>query len=145
VTFAIETGPEPAAVLKRLLDAADSPGVGVNLDPANLVMVTGDDPVAAARLLGPRVVHTHAKDGRKLQACDAAEVYGAFADGGFAQLEKRMGRLFEEVPLGAARWTGPLPGGARRGRYRATSPSSARPARTPPRTSARRCSSCATS
>ncbi|HOX08683.1 MAG TPA: sugar phosphate isomerase/epimerase family protein [Planctomycetota bacterium] len=101
VTFAIETGPEPAAVLRGLLDDAGSAGVGVNLDPANLAMVTGDDPVAAVATLGRYVVHTHAKDGRKLQACDAREVYGAFADGGFAALERRMGRLFEEVPLGA--------------------------------------------
>jgi sugar phosphate isomerase/epimerase len=101
VTFAVETGPEPAAVLARFLDAVDSPGVGVNLDPANLVMVVADDPVAAVRTLGKRIVHTHAKDGRQLRACSAAEVYGAFADGGFGALEARMGRLFEELPLGA--------------------------------------------
>jgi sugar phosphate isomerase/epimerase len=73
-------------------------------------MVTGDDPVAAARLLGPHIVHTHAKDGRQLRKCDAAEVYGAFAEGGFAALEARMGRLFEEVPLGqgAVDWDGYL-------------------------------------
>jgi L-ribulose-5-phosphate 3-epimerase len=101
VTFAIETGPEPAAVLGGLLDEAGSAGIGVNLDPANLVMVTADDPVAAVETLGRYIVHTHAKDGRQLQPCDAREVYGAFAEGGFGALEKRMGRLFEEVPLGA--------------------------------------------
>jgi len=100
VTLAIETGPEPAAVLRALLEAAGSPGVGVNLDPANLVMVTGDDPVAAVATLGAYIVHTHAKDGRKLRPCAAAEVYGAFAAGGFEQLERRMGKLFAEVPLG---------------------------------------------
>ncbi|MBN1556915.1 MAG: sugar phosphate isomerase/epimerase [Lentisphaerae bacterium] len=100
ITFAIETGPEPAAVLRAFLDDVGSEGIGVNLDPANLVMVVADDPVAAVRMLGGRIVHTHAKDGRRLQPCDAAEVYGAFADGGFAALEKRMGRLFEELPLG---------------------------------------------
>ena len=100
VTFAIETGPEIAERLKGFLDAVGSPGIGVNLDPANLVMVVADDPVAAALTLGPHIVHTHAKDGRQLQPCDPEEVYGAFADGGFGELEKRMGRLFEEVPLG---------------------------------------------
>ena len=39
--FAIETGPETSAVLKGFLDGLHSTGVGVNLDPANLVMVTG--------------------------------------------------------------------------------------------------------
>lgn len=45
--FAVETGPEPSARLKRFLDMLESRGVGVNLDPANLVMVSADDPVEA--------------------------------------------------------------------------------------------------
>ena len=40
--FAIETGPETSATLKKFLDSLGSTGVAVNLDPANLVMVTGD-------------------------------------------------------------------------------------------------------
>ena len=43
--FAIETGPEIADTLKIFLDSLNSKGVAVNLDPANFVMVTGDDPV----------------------------------------------------------------------------------------------------
>ncbi len=100
VSFAIETGPEPADVLRDFLREVDTPGVGVNLDPANFVMVTGEDPVRAVGILGPWIVHTHAKDGVKLADCDAREVYHAFASGGFGALVERMGRLFEEVPLG---------------------------------------------
>ena len=100
VTIAIETGPEKAVVLKRFLDDIGSRGMGVNLDPANLVMVTADDPVQAVSTLRGYIVHTHAKDGVQLQPCDPREVYGAFASGGFAKLEERMGRLFEELPLG---------------------------------------------
>ena len=40
--FAIETGPETSETLKKFLDSLGSRGVAVNLDPANLVMVTGD-------------------------------------------------------------------------------------------------------
>ncbi len=100
VTFAIETGPEKAVVLKAFLDDVASPGIGVNFDPANLVMVVADDPVKAVKTLGKYIVHTHAKDGVQYQPCDPEEVYGAFAEGGFAALEQRMGRLFAEVPLG---------------------------------------------
>jgi sugar phosphate isomerase/epimerase len=100
VTFAIETGPEKADTLKSFLDEVGSKGIGVNLDPANLVMVVGDDPVRAVSVLAPYIVHTHAKDGVQHQPCDAVEVYGAFADGGFGELEKKMGKLFSEVPLG---------------------------------------------
>jgi len=100
VAFAIETGPETATTLKAFLDRIDSPGMGVNLDPANLVMVVADDPAAAVRTLGRAIVHTHAKDGVQLQPCDPVKVYGAFADGGFAKLVEETGELFREVPLG---------------------------------------------
>lgn len=59
--FAIETGPETAATLKHFLDELHSTGVAVNLDPANLVMVTGDDPVQAVYTLKDYIVHTHAR------------------------------------------------------------------------------------
>lgn len=64
--FAVETGPESALRLKGFLDSLGSRGVAVNLDPANLVMVAGDDPVAAVHTLKNYIVHTHAKDGRML-------------------------------------------------------------------------------
>ena len=69
--FAIETGPEKAATLKEFLDGLHSTGVAVNLDPANFVMVTGDDPVQAVYTLKDYIVHTHAKDGRPLDQPDA--------------------------------------------------------------------------
>lgn len=74
--FAVETGPEPASVLRHFLDGLHSSGVAVNLDPANLVMVNRDDPVAAVHTLKDYIVHTHAKDGRQLHVCDPEIVYG---------------------------------------------------------------------
>ncbi|MHC4884719.1 MAG: sugar phosphate isomerase/epimerase family protein [Planctomycetota bacterium] len=100
VTFAIETGPEPATTLKGFLDEVGSPGIGVNMDPANLVMVCQDAPAEAVRTLGERIVHTHAKDGSNFQPCDPVQVYGSFADGGFEELVAKTGQLFEETPLG---------------------------------------------
>ena len=92
--FAVETGPETAAVLKVFLDSLHSTGVGVNLDPANLVMVTGDDPVAAVHTLKDYIVHTHAKDGVKLWDRDPELVYGIRED------PLVTSPSFEEVPLG---------------------------------------------
>lgn len=66
IKYAVETGPEKAAVLKGLLDEIASPYLGVNLDPANLVMCSDDDPVAATLLLKDYILHTHAKDGINL-------------------------------------------------------------------------------
>ncbi len=101
VSFAIETGPETAVVLGRFLDSLGVKGIGVNLDPANLVMVCQDDPVAAVTTLAPYIVHTHAKDGRNLKPCNPEEVYAAFDDGNYPDLEKLLGGApFAELPLG---------------------------------------------
>lgn len=96
--FAIETGPEPALRLKRFLDSLSSKGVAVNLDPANLVMVTDDDPVGAVDILRDYIVHTHAKDGVLLKKTDPQRIYDFFADGGIGDL--RLEEFFREVPLG---------------------------------------------
>jgi len=92
--FAIETGPESGAVLRAFLDSLGSRGVGVNLDPANLVMVTGDDPAYAVYMLKDYIVHTHAKDGRLLRYVDPDIVYGMAEGGGDG------GPSYEELPLG---------------------------------------------
>lgn len=92
--FAIETGPEVAAVLKKFLDTLGSKGVAVNFDPANLVMLTGDDPVKAVYTLRDYIVHTHAKDGRRLKVCDLEVIYGVIEDA------IQEGNAFIELPLG---------------------------------------------
>lgn len=92
--FAIETGPEKSAVLKMFLDSLRSKGVRVNLDPANLVMVTGDDPVQAVLNLKDYIVHTHAKDGIMLRRENPEVIYGMIEDA--IQSEA----AFREVPLG---------------------------------------------
>ena len=95
--FAIETGPERSEVLRDFLDSLGSTGVGVNLDPANLVMVTGDDPVKAVHNLKKYIVHTHAKDGVKLADLSPEYVYGVLHP---VPEEFKGVKLFEEVPLG---------------------------------------------
>ena len=98
VTFAIETGPEKADRLKGFLDDVGSKGIGVNLDPANLIMVQNDDPVKAVYTLKDYIVHTHAKDGVQYKPCDPVKVYASFAEGGIEGLN--IGELFNELPLG---------------------------------------------
>ena len=92
--FAIETGPETSETLKHFLDSLHSTGVAVNLDPANLVMVTGDDPAKAVHNLTDYIVHTHAKDGVKLLNRDPEIIYGLVNGDAGAD------PAFEEVPLG---------------------------------------------
>lgn len=93
--FAIETGPEIAKTLKEFLDSLNSTGVAVNLDPANFVMVTGDDPVQAVYTLKDYIVHTHAKDGRRLFEKSPEVIYGVVEES-----ELVNDCSFEELPLG---------------------------------------------
>ena len=92
--FAIETGPEVAATLKGFLDGLHSTGVAVNLDPANFVMVTGDDPVQAVYTLKDYIVHTHAKDGKRLYYVEPEKLYG------LVESEMLQDPSFIELPLG---------------------------------------------
>lgn len=93
--FAVETGPETALTLRGFLDSLHSRGVAVNLDPANFVMVTGDDPVQAVHTLKDYIVHTHAKDGRRLYQKDPELIYGIVAD-----QDVVTDPAFVELPLG---------------------------------------------
>ncbi|MCI5649346.1 MAG: sugar phosphate isomerase/epimerase [Fusicatenibacter sp.] len=95
--FAIETGPETSLTLKGFLDGLHSTGVAVNLDPANLVMVTGDDPAKAVYNLKDYIVHTHAKDGKKLLDRSPEIIYGIETPKNDLTSQ---GEAFIELPLG---------------------------------------------
>lgn len=97
VTLAIETGPENADTLLMFLEDTKG-GVGVNLDPANFVMVTDQDPVDAVKKLGKYIVHTHIKDGKMLIKTDPKIIYDCFATGGIEALN--VADYFIETPLG---------------------------------------------
>ena len=98
VTLAIETGPEVATTLLHFLEGTKG-GVGVNLDPANFVMVSGQDPADAVDLLGKYIVHTHLKDGKKLNSDATPEqIYHGFAVGGVEALNAH--KSFIELPIG---------------------------------------------
>lgn len=98
VYLAIETGPEKVEVLKKFLDGLNTKWIKVNYDPANLVMVTGDDPVNSVYVLRDYIVHTHAKDGIMLKKTEPEIIYNFFAEGGIEDF--RLEEYFREVPLG---------------------------------------------
>ena len=97
VTMAIETGPETAPTLLKFVSQTNG-GVGVNLDPANFVMVTGQDPVEAVYMLKDYIVHTHVKDGKMLKKTDPKVIYDHFAEGGIEALN--VADFFIETPVG---------------------------------------------
>lgn len=62
-TFALETGQEPAGVLLGFLEAADRANLGINFDPANMILYGTGDPIDALGVLAPHVISVHCKDG----------------------------------------------------------------------------------
>lgn len=62
-TFALETGQEPAHVLLRFFKDVDRSNLGINFDPANMILYGTGDPIEALDVLGPHVISVHAKDG----------------------------------------------------------------------------------
>lgn len=77
--FALETGQETAAGLKRFLEAVARANLKVNFDPANMILYGNDEPMAALQVLGPWIDGVHCKDGR---------------------WPTQEGQLGEEMPLG---------------------------------------------
>ena len=110
VTFAIETGPEKAETLRTFIEDVNSKGIGVNLDPANLRMVSCVDPVHAVEVLGKYIVHTHAKDGINLYPGSAKAAYGMYNPDGTKRVFEERPASFKEVPLGQGQvpWDGYL-------------------------------------
>jgi sugar phosphate isomerase/epimerase len=91
-TLALETGPEPPRIVRKMIESIGSPAIRVNFDPANLLLwppilakrrqvpyahegaLRDYDPVEGLRILMPFVVHVHAKDAVVNSQAEAKEV-----------------------------------------------------------------------
>src|ERR1035441_4641330 len=65
ISLGLETGQETAPVLAQLLQKLKCPNVGVNFDPANMILYDKGDPIAALHTLGPWIRAVHIKDARR--------------------------------------------------------------------------------
>ncbi len=83
----LETGQETAPELAVLLHRLNHPNIGVNFDPANMIMYDKGDPVKALHVLAPWIRQVHIKDAKR------AKVPGTWG---------------EEVPVGSGEvdWRG---------------------------------------
>jgi L-ribulose-5-phosphate 3-epimerase len=93
IVFAHETGLENPADVAAFINAFESPGVGVNYDPANLCAF-GYDWLGGVEIIGRRIVHVHAKDARR------------YPDGGFEETRLGEGQVDYTLFLQALRRTG---------------------------------------
>ena len=61
--FALETGQETSASLKRFIEDVKRDNLKVNFDPANMILYGTEEPIAATKLLSPWIDGVHCKDG----------------------------------------------------------------------------------
>jgi len=78
-SFTLETGQEKALVLSKFIEDVNRLNLGVNFDPANMLVYDTDDPIKALDILGKYVIGVHCKDGKR---------------------PERKGELGKEYPLG---------------------------------------------
>jgi sugar phosphate isomerase/epimerase len=62
ISLGFETGQETAGTLSQFLKQLNRPTVGVNFDPANMILYAKGDPIAALRTLSPWLKQCHIKD-----------------------------------------------------------------------------------
>ena len=62
ISLLMETGQETAECLRNLLEEMNHPALGVNFDPANMILYGKGNPVEAVRVLGRWIKHVHIKD-----------------------------------------------------------------------------------
>jgi L-ribulose-5-phosphate 3-epimerase len=62
-TFALETGQETAEALRSFLLDVNRDNLGINFDPANMILYGTGDPIEALGTLGEHVLSVHCKDG----------------------------------------------------------------------------------
>ena len=99
VYIAVETGQEKSELLKKFIEDTGKKNLKVNLDPANLVMVQGENPAEAVFNLKDYIVYTHAKDGRMVTECNPVLIYNAFAQGNPDNIN--IDDYFVELPIGS--------------------------------------------
>ena len=86
IELGFETGQETAADLMRLLQQLDRKNVGVNFDPANMILYDKGDPIKALRTLGPWLKQCHIKDATRTKTPGA---WGEEVPAGTGQVDWR--------------------------------------------------------
>lgn len=62
IMLLLETGQETAQELRQFLEELNHPAIGINFDPANMILYDKGDPVEAIHELAPWIRHVHIKD-----------------------------------------------------------------------------------
>tara|TARA_R110002072_G_scaffold42064_11_gene118019 strand:- start:39219 stop:40085 length:867 start_codon:yes stop_codon:yes gene_type:complete len=67
ITLALETGQEQSDDLLNMLNKPNMSTIGINFDPANMILYAMGDPAQAIELLQDRIVQVHMKDAKSTE------------------------------------------------------------------------------
>ena len=67
IMLLMETGQESAADLAGFMKDINHPSVGINFDPANMILYDKGEPIEAVKVLSPWIKHVHIKDATKTE------------------------------------------------------------------------------
>lgn len=62
IMLLLETGQETAEELRNFLEELNHTAIGINFDPANMILYDKDNPIEAVLVLAPWIKHVHIKD-----------------------------------------------------------------------------------
>jgi L-ribulose-5-phosphate 3-epimerase len=102
LSLLMETGQEKAEELLEFLHDLHRDNVGINFDPANMILYGAGDPIAAIRTLGEHIKHVHVKDAKA--SARPGEEWGEEVPFGTGEVDVRK---FLDT-LGGINYQGPL-------------------------------------
>ena len=108
IMILMESGQESAESLKEFLVKLSHPALGVNFDPANMILYDKSDPVSALETLTPWVKHIHIKDARRSAVAGQWGEEVPWGDGDFDNYEflKTLNRIGYQGALAIEREAG---------------------------------------
>ncbi len=68
--FNLETGQETAEALLHFIETVGRSNLGINFDPANMILYEAGEPISALKLVGRHVKSVHCKDAKKTRRPD---------------------------------------------------------------------------
>lgn len=104
----LETGQETAEDLKKFLEELNHPAVGVNFDPANMILYDEGEPIEALKVLSPWIKHIHIKDATRTKEAGTwgAEVPWSEGEVGAVRFLKALGEIGFEGAIAIEREAG---------------------------------------
>ena len=100
IVLLLETGQETAEDLAKFMEELNHPAVGVNFDPANMILYDKGDPIEAVKVLSPWIKHIHIKDANRTAETGT---WGAEVPWGTGQVgAERFLKTLEEIGFDGA-------------------------------------------